>query len=447
MGFFLRVFHRPPVRTSLIGFHPKHKNLTPAPPPAKLRVYFLMQNVVVEEPYVPVPPRRGSLWPWLCSHVLPWFVRKEYGIVHYDFVHLDRLRASLRAGHAIVLMPNHCRDEDGLVLGRLSCEMRSWFYYMSSWHLFKQSRAKAFVLPRVGVFSVYREGADRAAVKTSVGILANAERPLVIFPEGFLGRTNDRLNALMDGPALIARVAAKKRAQANPPGQLVVHPVALRYRVRGPLEPGVTGVLAEIERRLGGPPNPQLPLRDRVEKIGDALLAKKEIQYIGQAQSGSRAARLAGLINVLLRPLEDEWVGARHDDEPVQSRVRRLRAAIVPAMVEGGISEAERHRRWQHLADIYLAQQLDNYPPDYIDGQPSPERLLETIERFQEDLTDKLQPYVPLGVTISIGEAIVVNPSREPHGADDPLLQAVETQLRAMLGLAPALSPNLNVER
>lgn len=393
-----------------------------------------MQNVVVEEPYVPVPPRPSNFWPSAFQHILPWFLRKEYGVVHFDFAQVDRLRDSLRAGHAVVLMPNHCRDEDGLVLGRLSCEVSSWFYYMSSWHVFKQSRLKAFLLPRLGLYSVYREGADRAAVKTSVGILTRAERPLVMFPEGFLGRTNDRLNVLMDGPALIARTAAKKRAQASPPGQVVVHPIALRYHLRGPLEPGVAGVLAEIEQRFGWAPNTPMPLRDRVEKIGEALLAQKETQLIGQPQTGPIAARVTGLIQVVLGPLEDEWAGARHEDESVQARVRRLRVAIVPALAAGGLDEGERRRRWKHLAGIYLAQQLDNYPADYISGNPTPERLLETIERFQEDLTDKLRPYVPLGVTVSVGEAIVVNPGREPHGANDPLLQAVERQLRSMLG-------------
>jgi len=396
-----------------------------------------MQNIVVPEPYVPIPPKRGRFWPWLASHVLPWFLRKEYGVVHFEFEHLERLQASLRAGHGIVLMPNHCRDEDGLVLGRVSIEVGQWFYYMSSWHVFKQSKAKAIVLPRLGLYSVYREGADRAAVKTSVGILAGAERPLVMFPEGFLGRTNDRLNALMDGPALIARAAAKKRAQANPPGQVVVHPVALRYHLRGPLEPGVAGVLAAIEQRLGWTPTPAVSVRERVEKIGEALLAQKETQYFGQPQTGPRAARMAGLIQVILRPLEDEWVGARHEDESVQSRVRRLRVAIVPDLAAGRLDETERRRRWKQLAEIYLAQQIDNYPPDYLEGNPTPERLLETIERFQEDLTDKLQAYVPLGVTVTIGEAIPVNPGRTPHGANDPLLQAVERQLRSMLGLAP----------
>ncbi len=394
-----------------------------------------MQNIVLEEPYVPVPPRHGTAWPALVSKGLPWFLRKTYGVVEFEYLNLERLRESLRAGHGVALMPNHCRDEDGLVMGMVSCQIGRWFYYMSSWHVFKMDPIKAFLLPRIGLYSVYREGTDRASVKTSVDILARTNRPLVIFPEGFLARTNDRLGPLMDGPALIARAAAKKRAQASPPGQVVVHPVALRYHLRGPLESGVAGVLAEIERRFAWQPNVHLNLVDRIKKIGDALLALKEIEYLGAVQTGPLAERLTQLVEVVLRPLEDEWVGARHTGEPVQARVRQLRAAIVPGFTSGTLDDPERRRRWRHLADIYLAQQLDNYPADYLSGNPPPERLLETIERYQEDLTDKLRPFVPLKVTVTIGEAIVVKPTREGRGAQDPMLHEVDLKLREMLNL------------
>jgi 1-acyl-sn-glycerol-3-phosphate acyltransferase len=60
-------------------------------------------------------------------------------------------------------------------------------------------------------------------------LTAEAERPLVIFPEGVISRHNDKLNNLMEGTALMARGAAKQRASANPPGKVVVHPVAIRY--------------------------------------------------------------------------------------------------------------------------------------------------------------------------------------------------------------------------
>ena len=53
---------------------------------------------------------------------------------------------------------------------------------------------------------------------------------------------------------------------------------------------------------------------------------------------------------------------------------------IMPDMVRGTLTEEERQRRWQQLADLYLAQQASCYPPDYLRTRPSVDRLLETME-------------------------------------------------------------------
>ncbi|MGD0540537.1 MAG: 1-acyl-sn-glycerol-3-phosphate acyltransferase, partial [Tepidisphaeraceae bacterium] len=192
-----------------------------------------MQNIVIDKPYVPVPPYRGRIWPKLLTLYLPRLLRKKYGIMRVDCVHAERLAESIAAGHGVLLTPNHCRDEDPFVLGPLSRAVHSPFFIMASWHLFMQDRFHAFLLRRGGGFSIYREGIDRAAVNTAVEILENARRPLVIFPEGIVSRANDRLNDLMEGTALIARSAAKKRAKLQPPKKVVVHPLAIRYRFQG----------------------------------------------------------------------------------------------------------------------------------------------------------------------------------------------------------------------
>ena len=82
-------------------------------------------------------------------------------------------------------------------------------------------------------------------------------------------------------------------------------------------------------------------------------------------------------------------------------------------MIAGEISEEERAGRWRQLADIYLAQQLCCYPPDYLQSRPTPERLLETVERFEEDLTDRTRVHRGLRAVIEVGEAAAVSPTRE----------------------------------
>ena len=234
----------------------------------------------------------------------------------------------------------------------------------------------------------------------------------MIFPEGVVSRTNDRLNVLLEGTALIARSAAKKRAGATPPGKVVVHPVALRYTFGGSIDEVLSPALDEIESRLSWRPQRVLPLVERITKVGVALLGLKEVEFLGTTQQGDIFQRADKLINQLLVPLEQEWLQGRSDGSVV-NRVKRLRTAILPDLVAGELTEAERDRRWRQLADLYLAQQMSCYPHDYIHSDPRSERMLETVERFEEDLTDRCRIYRPMKVIAHVGPAIPVNPSRE----------------------------------
>ena len=142
-----------------------------------------MHNIIIDKPYQFVPPREGELWPWLFRKYLPHYLRKTHGIESCELIGSDLLKASLSAGHGIMLAPNHCRPSDPFVLGLLSEAVSRSIFIMASWHLFMQNKFQTWLLPRVGVFSVYREGMDREALRFAVQILATARRPLVVFPE------------------------------------------------------------------------------------------------------------------------------------------------------------------------------------------------------------------------------------------------------------------------
>src|SRR5205085_12112509 len=149
-----------------------------------------------------------------------------------------------------------------------------------------------------------------------------------------------------------ARAAAKKRAKlanGEPPRKVVVHPIAVKYFFGGDIRSACDDVLTEIEHRLTWQPQRHLPLLERIIKVGSALLSLKEIEYFGQPQAGSFAERLARLIDRLLGPLEIEWLKQAQVGAAVP-RVRNLRAKMLPEMVAGTISPAERARRWQQLA-------------------------------------------------------------------------------------------------
>ena len=391
-----------------------------------------MQNVIIDRPYEFVPPRESRFWHGLIQLWLPRYLKQSHGVETAEMKGTEYLRESLGQGHGILLAPNHCRPCDPMVLALLSRAVGRPFHVMASWHVFMQSRFMGWLLPRAGAFSVYREGLDRVALKAAMEILERGRRPLVIFPEGVITRTNDRIGNLMEGTAFIARSAAKHRMAASPPGKVVIHPVAIRYYFRGDLTAALGSALGDIEKRLSWRPQAGLPIVERVAKVGQALLALKEMEYLGQPQPGTVAERLARLIDHLVEPLEKEWLNGQREKDVV-ARVKRLRVAILPDMIEGDIAEAQLERRWRQLADLYLAQQLSFYPPDYLSSQPTAERLLETVERFEEDITDQARVYRPLHVVIEVGRSIEVSPGRERGAAGDPLMQKLRDELEALL--------------
>jgi 1-acyl-sn-glycerol-3-phosphate acyltransferase len=402
-----------------------------------------MQNIIVEKPYQFAAPYRGRFWPAVFRGVRihDYYLRKTEGVVAHEVRHVERLRASLAAGDAVLVTPNHPRTADPLAMGWLAVETPCHFHVMASWHLFQGSRLYAWAIRAMGGFSVNREGVDRQAINTAIDLLAEAGRPLIIFPEGATSRTADHLQALLDGVAFIARAAAKKRSKQTPPGRVVVHPVAVKYFFGGDIRRVADDVLTEIEHRLTWQPQRTLPLAERIIKVGSALLSLKEIEYFGQPQTGSIAERLNGLIDRLLGPIETEWLGQVQTGHVVP-RVRNLRTKILPEMVAGTVRIVERVRRWQQLADIYLAQQLATYPPGYL-VQPTVDRVLEIIEKFEEDITDKARLHGKLKVVLEVGEAIPVRPERDRHAPVDPLMVQIQQSLQAMIDRLAAESQPL----
>src|SRR5439155_17434944 len=151
------------------------------------------------------------------------------------------------------------------------------------------------------------------------------------------------------------------RNKLTPRGRVVLHPILIRYTFHGDLHRSVDGVLDAIERRLSWQPQRDRPLLERVHKVGDGILALKEVEYLGRAYSGKLSPRLRALTEAILQPMEREWLNSVGSG-PAVERVKKLRTAILPDLVEKELAPADREHRWAHLADCYLAQQLDCYP-------------------------------------------------------------------------------------
>ncbi|NNJ25025.1 1-acyl-sn-glycerol-3-phosphate acyltransferase [Alienimonas chondri] len=405
-----------------------------------------MQKLVVEEPYEFIPPKRGTFWVKVFDPFLPTFLRHSYGIADVQVTGGEALQASVKRGAGVLLTPNHVRLSDPMTLGVMQTHLGLPTYSMASWHLFKQDgfggKLNAWMMRNLGAFSVFREGNDRTALSCAMDALIDGDRPLVLFPEGVVSVANDRPSPLLDGTAVIARSAAKRRAkQAEKDGRadsdagVVIHPIGLRYEFLDDPEAAAEPVVRRLEERFGKWPDPRVPMIDRVRSLRDALLALREVQFAGGASSGDRTQRAATLIETILRPVEER--GGLSSEGTTITRVKAIRTKLLPSLIADDVSEAEKTRMRRELYAAFFAQQVHFlYPPNYLTDDAPPERMLETLERIDEDLNDASQILGRWRVRVNVGEAIPVDGNR-PRGGPDPLLGDVEAAIYKLIGLNP----------
>lgn len=346
-----------------------------------------MGSVIIEEKYKFIQPSSCRLWCRIGSLFIPDFVQSQYGLSELSFSGLEKLKQLTASGKAVILAPNHCRPCDPMVVVYGANTIGLQLYTMASWHLFKQNWINRVLLPRFGVFSIYREGMDRDALSFSSKVLESGERPLLIFPEGVINRTNDRIGDFLDGVGLIARMGAKKRKD----GEVSILPVAIRYKFEGNtagLNKDIHPVLSELERRLTWKPKHDSDLRARVAKLALALLGLKEFEYLGTTTSGGVDLRVNNLVNHLLAKHESRWLKQpqQGNAKTTKTRVKALRNALVPVLLADNTTDAEKADVWATLDDIYVAQQISYYSSDYFANDASITQLLEVVEKLEEDL-------------------------------------------------------------
>jgi hypothetical protein len=362
------------------------------------------------------------------------------GVQRLAFRGLDLLRDSLQQGAGVLLTPNHSRWPDPCVMGMLSIELNRFFYYAAAYHLFKQSRLTAWWMNRTGAYSILREGLDREAIWTTVDILTRAERPVVLFPEGTWYRQNDRLGPLQKGVTFIARQAA--RVAKRP---ILVHPVAIKYWLLEDPRPVLCERLAKLEENLAWHPQRHLDLLPRLAKLGNALLTLKEIEFHGEGRDGPVDERIRDLTDGRVAALEATHLGKQHDGS-LMERIRRLRQHLVRRLPEVSADSPEGPRLYQALDDLLLCENLSCPFVEYLQDRPSPERLMETLQRIEETLTDGTEVQtVPLGAVVEVGPALnILECQRGAVSArqnNDPFLQQLGSSIQGMLTRLLAQGP------
>ena len=381
------------------------------------------------------PPRSWppKLSPWIVRLWRPWInraLRRQQRIAQIDVEGDEHLRGVLGEGCGVLVTPNHSFHYDSYVLIETAHRVGRPFHFLCAWQVFAMSKPwERWVLQKHGCYSINREANDLQAFKQSVEILRTGSHPLVIFPEGDIYHSNDRVTPFRDGAAAIALAAAKKAER-----KVVAVPCAVKAFYLDDPTADFDRLLGRLERALFWRPDSAAPLSARVVRVAAGVLALKEIEYLGEPQGGTLAERVARLTQSILGRLEAAH-GVRVTSGHVPERVKELRRTVIERLEQPDLKEPDRQRLESELDDLFLVVQLFSYPVDYLAQQPSVERIAETLDKFEEDVLQADYPAVrgTRRVVVRFGEPLEAPKQRQGRDAVGAWTDALESRVQGLL--------------
>jgi hypothetical protein len=198
--------------------------------------------------------------------------------------------------------------------------------------------------------------------------------------------------------------------------------------------PDLLRLMDRLEQRLMWRPRPDLPLGKRLYRLFEGLLALKELEYLGHAQSGAVGERRDQLADVILKRQEQHY-NLKAADHTIPERVRELRRALIQRLEKQELDPNEQIRVQSDMEDLFFVIQLFSYPSNYVRDQLTIERVAETLDKLEEDLLRKEIPSVrgTRRVVVRFGEPLMLPRERQKRDAVAELTSTLQQRVQHIL--------------
>lgn len=339
----------------------------------------------------------GAVYP--CLPAIMRFARRVVG-VEVDGADWERL-AALRE-QRFVLTPNHPSSSDPLIALWVAWRLRRPFNYMACRELFRGGYG--WVLQRLGAYSVLRGELDRQAVKTTLSLLAEHDRRVVIFPEGEIYGHNDLLLPFQSGVVQLGFLALDRLEKAGRDLSLPVVPLAVKYLHVRDARPAIGEALGALEVAMGlkGP----RPASDylRLRRVGETALAAVEQEYrIRPEPEQNPAARVDHVKREILKRVA-QALDVPCPSGPFAEGLHALLSAAHDYSGEFAEGVSDYHRRL-HLRrmtavrplyqDLWRLQNIIAVSDGYVAAHMTTERFVEVLNRLETEVFGGPRTLIP----------------------------------------------------
>ena len=346
-----------------------------------------------DSPYQFFAPNRSPTLAWLVGLFNRWVeLPRKRQVAAVQVSGQDQLLAGRRDGDRLLLLPNHPTHSDPQIFFESVRQIGLRIHVMAAYDVFVRSRLNAWMMPRLGVFSVDREGSDSRAMKQATETLMVGRYALTIFPEGNVYLQNDRVTPFHDGPAFLALKAA--RTLANQGARVVAVPVAIKTTYIRDVREAALEQLHALASAVDASVDSNTEPLELLRSVGIAAL-QRNLKHRGIPFDDGQPLpqMIQQTAETVLARLEEKMALKARPRDAIIERVRRARRAIHQSRTDA--ERAADHAAAAVWADeAMLAFRIASYSGNYVHSHPSLDRFAETVEKLDEDIYSHVpQPF------------------------------------------------------
>ena len=382
--------------------------------------------------------RPAMPWGWVI-----WAVRNY---LRLDLAWRNRLRLDPRdlqvlrdlpQGVGLILASNHADETDFKACLELSGRCNRRFLFMMNREAFDEGRGIAgWWLQRLGAFSVERGGQNEEAKRFAIEVVKRGREMLVIFPEGEIYYLNDLVQPFKSGVVDIGMKAVVEMRETQPDWTAYLIPMAIKYRYRQPIGPLLEQRTRAMEHSLFQRSHGD-SLPRRLALIVAELLHRQELVHrlkLDPDRLAGLTERVQNLRQVVLAEMECHYSGPTVDAQAhTMDRTWRLSSFLRKLQRQGRrLSDESRSRLQDDLAALRRVAQMQSWQPQYVDLDPSQERLAEMVLKLEREVYGTHRPgqLARRDVFLRVGDPIDLG-RFAPGYTQDP--QAVRRQVAEQL--------------
>jgi 1-acyl-sn-glycerol-3-phosphate acyltransferase len=377
-------------------------------------------------------PAKLSPWVLFLVHTyirIDLFLHNRLHILPADLALLKNLPRNC----GIILTSNHADETDFKLCLELSRLINRKFFYFTNKEAFQEMKGfGGWILQRIGCFSVER-GGDKTTLEESknyaIDIVKASRDILIFFPEGEIYYLNDQVQPFKSGVIDIGLRAITQMRESQPDWTTYMVPMGIKYLYSKPIDNILAKRIEKLEKRLTKKVQ-TFEMQRRLVLIMAELLHRQEIVH--NLESGSKqlkelTQRVQEVRQALITEIEEKYPNALSlpKTSTPQEKSWNISAYLkeLPKEIFSKESFNQMKKDLETLGDVVT---MASWQPEYVQSNPSQERLAETVLKLERELFRIKRPhqlahrkaFLRVGQPINLGlslEAYQQNPHPTRH--------------------------------